>query len=201
MLAHKPSVSLYPARSRMPSCLHASTASLPCHLHSGTTEQPWAAIRPSRPAGNGVAWAADAGTAAVRELDWLQPQQLQHFQPVDFVLATDCVYSEDLIPHLLRAVLHLAGDKTTGGSRGMSGAGCPSLAAFLGLGFNTLRPAHRVFGCAVVVCNELRSHSVHSAFQDAFQPHFTFKKVSAGAPSPGRLINMANTGIQAPLCG
>ena len=29
----------------------------------------------------------------------------------------------------------------------------------------------------MVVCNELRSHSVHSSFQEAFQPHFSFKKV------------------------
>ena len=64
-------------------------------------------------------WAADAGRAEVRELDWLQPDQLAGFQPVDFILATDCVYNEDLTPHLLRTVLHLATEKTVGEHRCM----------------------------------------------------------------------------------
>ena len=81
--------------------------------------------------GNGIPWAADAGTASVRELDWLQSGQLEHFQPVDFVLATDCVYNEDLIPHLLRAVLHLCTDKTTGAAT--SRLLCCSHAAHLGI--------------------------------------------------------------------
>ena len=59
-------------------------------------------------------WARDAGSVAVRELDWLQPAQLAGFAACDFVLATDCIYHEDLVQPLLRMVLHLCTPKTTG---------------------------------------------------------------------------------------
>ena len=65
-------------------------------------------------AGSGVLWAKSAGSVSVRELDWLQPQQLQGFAPCDFVLATDCIYSEDLMQPLLATVLHLCTHKTQG---------------------------------------------------------------------------------------
>lgn len=59
--------------------------------------------------------ARQAGSVTVAELDWLKTEQLAYWQPnYDFIIGTDCIYNESLVPSLLNVVLHLATPRSTG---------------------------------------------------------------------------------------
>ena len=110
----------------------------------------------------------DGYCCAVQELDWVQTQHYATVQaPFDFVLAADCVYHEDIIPHFLLTVIAMTHSKSTG--------------KVLVL----LYPGHQTFPIsfnnnslctAVVVVNELRSESVHNCFMATFEQYFTIKR-------------------------
>lgn len=54
------------------------------------------------------------GSVEVAELDWGNPQQAEALHPpFDYIIGTDVVYKEHLLPPLLESVLALAGPKTT----------------------------------------------------------------------------------------
>jgi len=62
-----------------------------------------------------ASWALDiAGKVSVAELDWTQPAHFSRLAPpFDYVIATDCVYSETAVPHFLSAVLAMTGKRTS----------------------------------------------------------------------------------------
>ena len=59
------------------------------------------------------------GRADVSPFDWTKDEDYpDEAEPkADFVLAADCVYHEELIPHLLRAVQAVVHKKSTGALR------------------------------------------------------------------------------------
>ena len=59
------------------------------------------------------------GLAVVSPFDWTKDEDYpDEAEPkADFVLAADCVYHEELIPHLLRAVQAVVHKKSTGALR------------------------------------------------------------------------------------
>ena len=61
----------------------------------------------------------DITTPKISEFDWTKDEDYpdEAESKADFVLAADCVYHEELIPHLLRAVQAVVHKKSTGALR------------------------------------------------------------------------------------
>lgn len=64
---------------------------------------------------NENSWVLDRiGNSEVIELDWAQPEHFSRIiNPVDIIVAADCVYSEKAVPHFYETVMALVNRKTT----------------------------------------------------------------------------------------
>lgn len=136
--------------------------------------------------------------------------------PFDVVLGADCVYNEYLVDHLLEVVERVTNHKSIGKGTGnpagteqkqgvltskqTAGAGkrhvvkCCAPPSAVNAIHSTSSLSKGFIQCkqlpppppAVVIANEVRSHSVHSYFLERFGERFNWKKVPAHKQVGGR---------------